>query len=454
MGVVIGGSVSGLLAARALSESFEQVTIVERDELPDGPHHRQGVPQGRQVHVTLPLGLRETTELFPGIDKELRDEGCAVIDEALDTAEITNEGWHVRTDSDAIFLGFTRPLYEWVIRRRVKAVDNIDIRQGNVVGLEASDDRRQVTGVRLKGSDDVVLSADLVVDASGRGSKSIKWLERIGYQRPAEQHVRSYMGYATQLVRVPAGVLPNGLAGLAAMPFPPRQFRGGLVIPAENGKHVLLGAGMMKQYPPRDRDQLLDYLRDAPTPLLHEIACETEPLGEVATYHMPGSQRRCWEDLDRRPEGFILVGDAVASFNPIYGQGMTVAALAAITLRDQLSARDGDLSQFSGQFQASLKPTTDLAFGFAAGTDAQYVGAELVNVEPPDDEEVQYFTNLERIATEDPEVVATLVHTYRWMDPEAAYAENIRAKVDQWVRDGRTVKNNDPMRLPEYISAG
>jgi flavin-dependent dehydrogenase len=448
--VVIGGSVSGLLAARALSESFERVTIVERDELPDGPCHHQGVPQVKQFHVTLSLGLQKMAEFFPGIDQELRSEGCPVVDEARDFADAGSEGWLVRTESDSRLVGSTRALLDWVIRRRVTAVENIEIRQGNVLGLAASGDRRQVTGVRLRRG--VAVSGDLVVDASGRGTKSPAWLEALGYPRPSEDHVRCYVGYATQLVRVPGGVMPDGLSGLVAFPFPPRHFRGGVISPAENGTHFLTGIGMMKRYPPRDRDGLLEFLRSASTPLVHEVACRCEPLGEVATYRMPGNQRRRWEDMERRPEGFIVVGDAVASFNPIYGQGVTVAALAAVALRDQLSARDGDLTQFARQFQQTLGPNTDVAFGFAASGDALYEGAELVNVDPPPEEENEYFTNLERVATEDPEVAAAIAHTYAWMDEEALYTDHVKAKVEQWVREGRTVRNNDPLRLPEFVS--
>lgn len=449
--IVVGGSVSGLLAARALSESFERVAIIERDELSAGAQRRRGVPQGKQSHVILPLGLRLIAELFPGIDRELQDEGCPLLDEVRDIAEITSEGWHVRTQSNVPFVGFTRPLFEWVIRRRANAIPNIDIRQGQVVGLATDAERGRVTGVRLKGEPDVLM-ADLVVDASGRGSKSARWLKEIGYDPPDEQHVLSYMGYAGQLVRVPDGVLPEGLHGLIALPFPPRQLRGGIFLPAENGTHLLTAIGMMRDYPPRDLDSVLEFLRDAPTPLLCEILARCEPVGELATYHMPGNQRRLWEDLNRRPTGFVVIGDAVASFNPIYGQGIAVSAVAAMTLRHELAQLGGDLSELPAQFQEALRPKTDLAFGLAAGTDALYDGAELVNTPPPLDEDVDYFIHLEQLATEDPVVAAAINHSYGWMDPDALYADEIKTRVADWVTQGRRVRNNDPLRLPELVS--
>lgn len=446
--VVIGGSVAGLMAAFGAAGEFDQVTIVERDDLADGPDPRKGAPQGRQPHACLPIGMKLISEFIPDIREQLAAAGCPLLDEIRDVAYISSEGWRMRIDSNVESIGFRRPLFEWVIRRNLLKLPNVTIRTGSVLGLDAVDD--VVRGVRLDNGDTV--GADLTIDASGRGSRAPRWMEELGYLPPAEKHVRAYMGYSSQLVRLPAGVLPEGARGLAAMPFPGHH-TGGIIFPTDGGMHMMTGVGMMKEYPPSEREALLDFLERAPSPLLAEIARQSEPVSDVASYRVPGNQLRMWHQLDRRPEGFVVTGDAVASFNPIYGQGMSQAAQGGVAMRDALRNDAADPRPFPVRFQEGLATFTDPAFEMSGLTDAFYDGAEIVGMSPPDRAELDYFVHLEQLATEDPEVLLALAHATYSMEFDRLDSDVLKAKVQAWVDDERQVVHNDPERLPAVVSS-
>jgi 2-polyprenyl-6-methoxyphenol hydroxylase-like FAD-dependent oxidoreductase len=449
--IVIGGSVAGLTAARALSESFDRVTILERDELPDGIEHRPGVPQAKQLHVILPLGAQIMDEFFPGFQQELMDAGCSVFDEVKDTPWFGRQGWRARRESDVKLIGFRRPLLEHVVRERVRAIDNVEIVTTTVTGLIGSADGSRVVGVQTAAEVAGTSEAELVVDASGRGSRSPKWLEQLGYERPDEQHVRAYYGYASRFVRVDEEKLPQGLRGVITMPFPGRT-RGGCFLPSDNGLYTCCAMGAMRDYPPADEDAFMEFLRQAPTPLIAEMAELAEPVTEINTYQHPGNQRRLWEQMQRRPRGFIPIGDAVASFNPIYGQGMTVAALEAQKLRDRIAALGGDLDSLPDAFMEDLTASCEFPFSIAAGNDANYPGVTFVNVEAPPPEQAEFFAVAEQVATEDPDIARDILHASGWFEPELLASPELVAKVEAWKASGREVTNDDPARVREPVA--
>ncbi|ANS31897.1 hypothetical protein R1CP_36455 (plasmid) [Rhodococcus opacus] len=441
--VVVGGSIAGLLAAFGAVEGFDRVTIVERDQLVDGVDPRKGAPQGKQPHACLPIGMKMISEFIPDLRDQLIAAGCPTLDEIRDIPYISSEGWRMRFDSPVESIGFRRPLFETVIRRNLLKLSNVEVRAGSVVGLVATGG--VVTGVRLKSGE--VIECDLTIDATGRASQAPKWMEELGYERPAEMHVRAYMGYSAQLVRLPEGALPDGARGLAAMPFPGHH-TGGIIFPEDNGLHMILGVGMMKAYPPGDREALLEYLDAAPTPLLGQIARQSEPVSDVSTYRVSGNQLRLWHQLERRPDGFVVTGDAVAAFNPIYAQGMSQAAQGGIAMRDALRNVAEDPRPLPVRFQEGLAKFTDVAFSMSGMADAFYDGAEIEGMEPPDHAEMEYFTNLEQLATEDPDALLALVYATYSMELERLETDEIKAKVQAWVDSGRSVINNDSTRLP------
>ncbi|MFC9760432.1 NAD(P)/FAD-dependent oxidoreductase [Rhodococcus jostii] len=443
--VVIGGSVAGLLAAIALAESCKKVVIVERDELPDAPIGHNGAPQGKQIHVCLPAGLAMIEQLIPDFGSKLEAEGCPEWDELEAVPYLTSEGWRVRTESPVKTIGFRRPLFEWVIRRHLLSLPNTEVRVGTVKGLASNDDATVVTGVELASGE--TEHADLVVDASGRASQAPKWFEKLGYAPPVDREVRVNMGYASQVVSVPEGLLPEGVMGLNVIPYPGHH-RGAVLLAADNGTFMLTAVGMVGDYPPGDRDALLEYIDGAPSPLIGEIARQCEPIGEINTYRMPGNRKRVWEDLESRPGGFVAVGDALGSFNPIYGQGMTSAANAALTLRSALAELDGRAPQFPAEFHERLRDWTNLAFEMAAGADCLYEGAELIGWERPSDEELQYATALEGLATEDPEVLVALGRAQYMMEMDALDSDSITAKAEAWISSRRTPHAPDITTMP------
>jgi 2-polyprenyl-6-methoxyphenol hydroxylase-like FAD-dependent oxidoreductase len=443
--LVLGGSIAGLLAAAALSPHVETVTLVERDDLLDP--NRRGVPQGTQVHALLGAGQRAMAALLPGIVEELLAAGGRQVDSPYEVAIYGANGWAGRVPSDAKVVFMRRPVLEAVVRRRVLALPNFRVVAGVATGLTGS--RERITGVRLQ--DGGPLTADLVVDATGRNSKAADWLAEFGCAAPETRELRSFVGYATATVRLPDGVFPPGVVGILSHPHP-GALRGAAVVPCDNGLYQVAALGMMKADPPRDAEGFAAHLEAAPSPLVAEIYAKAEVVEEPTVYKVRGSLRRMWEDLDVHPVGFLPIGDAVMSFNPLYGQGMSVAACEAVLLRDEVAGagvRDPRLAQWA---QAAFVPVVDTVFGMVVATDAHYPGAEFDGVEPPSAEAVVLGQALSRLATEDPQVSLALKYAGHFFDTTALRSPEIAAKVADWLGSGRAVAPQDPALVPPPLA--
>jgi pimeloyl-ACP methyl ester carboxylesterase/flavin-dependent dehydrogenase len=378
--VVIGGSMAGLLAARVLADHFDHVTLVDRDCFPDNPEFRKGVPQSRHLHVLLARGLDIAGRLFPGIADELVNAGAIQLEWPTDAIWLTPRGWSKRFAPGIVFISCSRELLEWTIRRLVEARENVRLLEGQqVTGLVSTVDRRTVKGVRLRphrpaeGEAEAVgeLAAGLVVDASGRHSKAPEWLAALGYEPPQEERVSASLGYASRDYAIPESFRGDWKA-IMLQAKPPKTFRTGYLfqIAPDRWRLSVMGAG--GGYPPTDEEGFLDFVRGLRSPIIYEAIESAELLTPVFGYRDTDNQRRLYERLRRFPDGFLVTGDAVVALDPIYGQGMTAAAQAALALDRLLREPGGGTADLGPRFHRAVARANSGAWLIATEEDLRY----------------------------------------------------------------------------------
>ncbi|MEB3023666.1 NAD(P)/FAD-dependent oxidoreductase [[Mycobacterium] crassicus] len=369
--VVLGASMAGLVAARVLADFYDSVVVVERDVLPDMPAQRRGVPQGRHVHGLLAGGSCALNTLFPGMLDEMVAAGGHLLDDCDLSRVLMRLGGHDLNLAGPFgkpISGYlaSRPFLEAHVRQRVRSLGNISLLDGHDVVELLAAKKDRVDGVRVadRGTRcDQELRADLVVDAMGRGGRTPAFLEALGYARPAEERITVEVAYASQLLRIPAGTLAEKLILVGAVPDRPT---GGALFACEHQTWILTLAGLAGNEPPTDRAGMIGFAAEfAPPPMMAALQA-AEPLTEVSRYRYPASVRRRYDRMLRFPAGLLVCGDSMCSFNPVYGQGMSIAALEAITLRACLSRGSDDLARRF--FKASAKPLS-AAWQMASGAD-------------------------------------------------------------------------------------
>jgi 2-polyprenyl-6-methoxyphenol hydroxylase-like FAD-dependent oxidoreductase len=379
--LVIGASISGLMAARALANHFSQVTIIERDVLPPPGEPRKGVPQGRHAHVLLAHGRDVLERFFPGLTQELASLG-AMVGDASETVRWFANGVYTRNfHSGLVSVQVSRPMLEGAIARRLRAMPNVTLLENhNAVELltaPASPGAEvRVTGVKVEdrsGPEPVEksLEADLVVDAAGRGSRCLTWLESLGFPRPEEEHIKMNLCYTTRVVRrrpEDAG----GHSPLVILPSP-KNMRGGSMLAVEGERWIATLAGYLGDAAPMDMDGYLEFARSLDAPDCYDVMKTAEPLGEANQYKYPASQRRHFEKLNRFPEGYLVCGDAMCSFNPVYGQGMTTAAGEGALLDECLKA---GLTGIARRFFNRASRLLDAPWNISAGSDLAFPQVE------------------------------------------------------------------------------
>lgn len=379
--VVLGASMAGLSAAAVLASRFASVTIVERDDIADDPQDRKGVPQGRHAHCLLPAGLQRLEAWFPGLTDELVADGAQYLDLGADALWYQG-GYRRRFPTGLSGPLASRALLEHHVRRRALALPKVSLRAGTgATGLVATDDARQVTGVVLE--DGTTLAADLVVDASGRAGRSLAWLADLGYEAPPTSVVKVDVAYSSRVVRWDG---PRDWAFALVLAGPPTG-RQGVVFPLECDRWIVTLAGMHGDRPPTDDAGMLAFARSLPSPEVAHVLETAVPLADVVTHRLPSNQRRHVERLRRVPGGLVLLGDAVCSFNPTYGQGMSTAALQAEALGRALDrSRSLDprfVKAFYKRAAKAIGPawqlTTGADFSLPATTGPKPPGTDLLN---------------------------------------------------------------------------
>jgi flavin-dependent dehydrogenase len=384
--VVIGGSMAGMLAARVLSDHFDSVTVIERDRLPDTPVVRPGVPQARHLHVLLVRGRRILEGLFPGFSAEMQAAGAHALDVANAIAWLTPGGWGINFPSDLEMLSFTRDLLDWVVRQRVRAIRRVRfVEDAEVTGLLTNAAGDAVTGVSLKfrpsaserAGQEEQMQANLVVDASGRTSRLPDWLEAIGYTAPTETVINAHLGYASRLYEIPND-FDGAYKGIYIQAAPPQHTRTGILVCVEDNRWLVTLGGGDRDYPPTDEDGFLEFARSLRDPLFYNAIKNARPLTGISGYRFTENRRRHYERLARWPEALLVLGDGACAFNPVYGQGMTTAALGAQLLDQLLREQRGtdDLAGVARSFQKRLAMLNADPWTLATGEDYRYHSTE------------------------------------------------------------------------------
>jgi 2-polyprenyl-6-methoxyphenol hydroxylase-like FAD-dependent oxidoreductase len=344
--VVVGGSLAGLCAASALAPHFRRVTVVERDTLPDDAATRAGAPQARHVHALLVRGRRELERLFPGFEQTLLSRGALELDFGMTFAVLRQHGWQRRQPFEITGLFQSRALLESVVRGLARRIPNLELRERtDVLGFAAAErPARRVTGLRVQSRDGrggERIDADLVVDASGRGSKVTSWLAELGLEPPEEVVVDSDGAYSTRWYRAPARERWPAewwWKGIWIDPELPDGRIAGILSPVEGDRWIVTLGGLEGHYPPTDEAGFDDFLRGLRSPLLAQAVALAEPISPVYGHRAMANRFRHFERWSARLDGFVALGDAVCAFNPVYGQGMTAAAVSARLLGDWVAA--------------------------------------------------------------------------------------------------------------------
>ncbi|MEV0276930.1 FAD-dependent monooxygenase [Streptomyces sp. NPDC050610] len=410
--VVLGTGLAGLLTAAVLAGDGVSVTLVDRDRMPSTPAARKGLPQARHAHLLWSGGARVIESLLPGTTDRWIAAGARRISLPTGLVALSAKGWLPRWPEMQYLMACTRDLLDWVVREQVLARPGITLRDGaDVLGLDG--DARRVTGVRFHDTAAAGgvahLAADLVVDATGRGSQAPRWLTELGLPAVREERVDSGLAYVTRIFRAPPGAENFPVVSVQPKAGLDRPAQGATLVPIEDGRWLITASGTRGGEPPTEADGFEGFCRRLDHPVLADLIAQVQPLTDVFVSHSTVNRRRRFERLPRWPAGFVAAGDSVATFNPVYGQGMSVAALGADALRREL--RRGGLGDpgLARRAQRALARTADSAWDLATGQDIRYPGA--IGDQPPVAARLLrgYFDRLMRSATGRPDVARAMI---------------------------------------------
>jgi 2-polyprenyl-6-methoxyphenol hydroxylase-like FAD-dependent oxidoreductase len=376
--VVLGGSIAGLFAARVLAEAYDEVQIVDRDVLVGVKTPRRHCPQTRQANGILARGVQVMEELFPGIVDELVADG-AYPGDLSGTCRWYAQGNRLKQQHGALrTLGVLRPTLEFHIRERVQQYSNVVfVEEHDILSLTTTADNSRITGVRVQAhgeKTDKVIDADLVVDATGRGSRTPVWLEQLGYEKPEEERKKVDLVYITQHFRLRPGADPfEGHAAINQIPFP-AQPRGHVFFKTDQDMLEMTTYGMLGDHPPTDQAGVYEWLRSFAARDVYETLRFADPVDEAVAFRFPTTLRRHYQKLTRFPEGLLVTGDAVTTFNPVYAGGMSVAALCAVTMRSHLHSGAAPVPQ--DYFHDIAKDAIDAPWEMTTTVDLSFPGVE------------------------------------------------------------------------------
>lgn len=416
--VVLGGSLTGVLAAAVLAESYTEVLVVDRDTVLGVGTARKGAPHAIHAHALHARGHQILEEMFPGLTAGLVDVG-------VPTCDYGEMHWYMNgqrlrsSKTGLISVMAPRPKLEEHIRARVATLPNVTfLERHDILSLIATSSHDRIVGVRVSSQDDAneerTLHADLVIDATGRGSRSPAWLEELGYQRPQEERMKIGLAYTTRHYEMYPGML-DGIPSINSIATP-RYPRGGFFGKIGPNLCNLSLTGIMGDHPPTEAGAFLEYARSLPVPQIYEVVKNAKPIMDPVRFNYPSSVRKRYEHLMSFPEGYLVMGDAVCSFNPVYGQGMSASAMEAMSLQKHL--RQG-VAPNALKFFSDVSNILDTPWEISAGGDLAFPG-----VEGPRTFKVRlgtsYMDRLQYAATKDAKVTTGFMRVAGLLDPPTA----------------------------------
>lgn len=379
--LIAGGSIAGLATARALSSRFDRILVVDADKLDHDGIARKGTPQANHVHGLLKGGADALTRLVPDLPDRLMAAGAVSCNFSQEVRWYLNGGWMPRFDGAMRIYFQTRPLLERCLREAVRETSNVEIIEScRVEDFVMDESRGRVVAARLKhqNGEAETVPADFFIDAMGRGSFFPRWLKREGFGAVPEDHIRVNLGYASCLLQLPDA--PRDWKSILIYPTGPEEIRGSTLVKVEDDKWLLTLAGYHDEHPPADVEGFLAFAKSLPRPDIYEAVRDARFMSEIRLHRFPSGQWRHYDALASFPLGILSVGDSNTSLNPLFGQGMSVAALSALALHDLASAVDfakaGDLEQLRRQYFAALRRIFATPWDLALGQDFRYPKTE------------------------------------------------------------------------------
>jgi 2-polyprenyl-6-methoxyphenol hydroxylase-like FAD-dependent oxidoreductase len=442
--IVVGAGLGGLSAAGVLSDYFDEVMILDRDELPDNAIPRPGVPQGKHPHGLLAGGLKALENLFPGFGNELMRAGAEPINPGFDVlSEVPGQDVCPKIKFGWSTYSMSRPLIERTLRRQVERRANVKVQGGcRVLNIVSESNIQAATGIQCQMVDGSreTLKSDLIVDASGNGSLTVEFLKSTSRRPPEETSIGVSIRYASAVFE--RSHIQNDYKVVMTFPNAPEQVRAGLILPAENNINQVILAGKDKDFPPIDGNEFLSYARQLPTLTVYNAIKNAKRLTDITPFSFPESRWRHFAQIPDFPRGLLPTGDAICRFNPIYGQGMTVAVQEAKMLSDVLQTWGGDpLARLAPTFLTEAE--TLIAHPWAMSAIPDFIYPDTIGECPPDlEDRLNFQRALGRLAVRDVEIYELLLQIRHVLKPLALLDDpSIVRRVEEEMANASPVTN-------------
>jgi 2-polyprenyl-6-methoxyphenol hydroxylase-like FAD-dependent oxidoreductase len=380
--IVLGGSFAGLMTAKVLSSHYQQVTVVEKDKVHHCPESRKGQSHTRHLHGLLPTALHILSTYFPGLIEEIHDHGGVVNDFGTSMNWYTHGGFKKNVFLGIPGVSLSRPLLEYLVRERVLSVPNIMLIDNTTVkDYLYQPDQQKISGVIVEGKEGMLpgnIEADLVVDCSGRGSRTPQWLKEMGYGEVPVDEVKINVTYTTRLYQRDPDDF-RSRTWMACTPEAPAERRNGAVFPIEGNRWIISVGGWHGEKAATEEDEFLDFLKTLPNPNIYDIASTCQPISDIIQYRYPISIKKNYEKMRRFPLGLLILGDAISSFNPVYGQGMASVGLQAVEL-DKLMGQNVDERRLAKTYFKRIVKIKNKLWEMSTGEDFRF--AETAGTRP------------------------------------------------------------------------